>query len=105
MVDRLRYRPIERSRRAHQHGAIECDGVLAGLAKYRKQTDAFLAGGEQPAIFDPEHAHRHAAALDELDHLAVAHAGLEAALEVGASKLDRVETCRLGGGATVGKRR
>jgi hypothetical protein len=38
-----------------------------------------------------KHADRNAGLADEIEHLRVAHAGIEAALEVGAAQFDRVK--------------
>ena len=93
---RLRYsiasrdRPLDLARRAHQRVAAERHRVLAGFAEHLEQPLALVAGREQPAIFDAEHADRNAAFLDQVEHLRVAHAGIEAALEIGAAQFDRV---------------
>ncbi len=60
---------------------------------------------EQPAIFDAEHADRNAALLDEVEHLRVRHAFVEAALEVGAAQLHRVEAAFLCGFKRLAERR
>ena len=91
IFDRVRDRALHLARRAHQHVAAERNGVLAGFPEHPEQPLALLAGGEQPAIFDAEHADRNAAFADEIEHLRIAHAGIEAALEIGAAQFDRVE--------------
>ncbi len=65
------------------------------FAKNTEQPLALVTGGEQPAVFDTEHADRNAAGADQVEHLLVAHAGVEAALEVGAAQFHRVEAALL----------
>ena len=66
------------------------------FAEHLEQPLALLAGGEQPAIFDAEHADGNAAGADQVEHLLVAHAGVEAALEIGAAQFDGVEAALFG---------
>ena len=75
------------------------------LAEHLEKPLALIAGGEQPAIFDPEHATGNAALFDEVEHLRIAHAGIEASLEIGSAQLDCVIACLLGGIERGGKRR
>ena len=67
--DRVADRAVDRPRRAHQHVAAERHRVLAGLAEHAEEALALLAGGEQPAVFDAEHADRDAGLADEVEHL------------------------------------
>src|ERR1035441_792473 len=91
-------RALHLSRRTHQHVAAERDRVLARLAEHLEQPLALVAGGEQPAIFDAEYADRNASLGGQVERLRVAHAGIEATLEIGAAQFDRVEAalfCRI----------
>src|SRR6185437_4450204 len=92
VLDRLLDRTLHLARRAHQRLAIERYRIFAALAENLEQPLALLAGGKQPAIFHAHHADGNAALTDKVEHLAVAHAGIETTLEIGAAKFDRVET-------------
>src|SRR6202040_966476 len=56
-----------------------------------EQSLALVAAGEQPAIFDAEHTDGDAAIVDQVEHLLIAHAGGETALEISAAQLDGVK--------------
>src|SRR5262249_27267467 len=93
--DRLGDRARVRTGRAHEHAAVERDGVLALLTEDAEEALALVTIGKQPAGLDADDGHRKAARAHEVEHLYGAHARLMAALEIEATQLDRVEADRL----------
>jgi hypothetical protein len=91
--------------RAHHQRAIERDRVLAGFLKHVEQPFPLGAGRKQPAVFAAERADRDPRGANEVQHLTVLHALLEAAHEIEPAQLDRVEASGARGGERMLERR
>src|SRR4029079_16988441 len=87
---------VDLARRAHQRVAAKRHRVLARFTKNLEKALAFLAGGEQPTVFNPKNAAGNATLFDQVQHLLIAHAGIETSLEIGPPQLDGVIACLLG---------
>src|SRR4029078_7531577 len=74
---------VDLARRAHQRVAAKRHRVLARFTKNLEKALAFLAGGEQPTVFNPKNAAGNATLFDQVQHLLIAHAGIETSLEIG----------------------